>query len=65
MNSALRRSRLTCAAILLRSALASLRSSEVWKSVRGRLREGWAVVEPFEEAGEGADTGDGAAAAAK
>lgn len=64
MNSALRRSRLTCAAILFRSALASLRSSEDWKSVRGRFREGWVEL-PFEEAGEGADTGEGAAAAAK
>lgn len=58
LNSALRRSRLTCAAILLRSARASLRSSEEAKSVRGRLREGcWE-----DDAGEGAETaGDGAA----
>lgn len=61
MNSALRLSRLTCAAILFRSALASLRSSEDWKSVRGRFREGWAAELPFEEAGEGADTGEAAA----
>lgn len=58
VNSALRRSLLTCAAILLRSARASFRSSEEAKSVRGRLREGWEE----EEAGDGTEpAGEGAA----